>query len=120
MAAVEGVQVRAARADANQPAVVEALRSIGCDVTHLHKVGEGVPDLLVGYRGEWATFEIKDGNKPPSQRKRTKAQIEWWGNNQHGGPKFLVETPEQAIQCAMKMGRPMQGVEIDAVHLKQM
>ena len=36
-----------ARIDQNQPAIVEALRSVGCGVCSLAPIGRGVPDLLV-------------------------------------------------------------------------
>lgn len=41
---------RAARTDANQTAIVEALRKCGASVQSLAAVGKGVPDLLVGLR----------------------------------------------------------------------
>jgi hypothetical protein len=37
----------AAKVDANQPAIVKALRDAGCKVQSLAKVGKGCPDLLV-------------------------------------------------------------------------
>lgn len=70
---------RAARVDANQPEIVAALRSIGAEVTDLSRVGSGVCDLLVSYRGNWYAIEIKDGRKPPSERKLTPDQVEWHG-----------------------------------------
>lgn len=42
---------RRAHTDRNQPAIVAALRGIGATVQPLHAVGQGCPDLLVGYRG---------------------------------------------------------------------
>jgi hypothetical protein len=44
--------MRAAKIDANQEAVVLALRSAGATVQSLAGVGKGVPDLLVGYKGQ--------------------------------------------------------------------
>lgn len=38
---------RAAKVDANQPAIIDALRRVGCSVQSLAAVGDGVPDLLV-------------------------------------------------------------------------
>lgn len=49
----------AARVDANQAAIVAGLRQIGASVIHLHRVGQGCPDLLVGYRGRNYLFEVK-------------------------------------------------------------
>ncbi len=52
---------RAAKIDANQTDIVEALRAIGCTVQSLAAVGHGCPDILVGYRGQNLVFEVKVG-----------------------------------------------------------
>lgn len=75
--------VTRARVDANQPQIVAALRKMGASVLHLHQVGNGCPDILVGFRSKNALVEIKDGSKPPSARKLTKDEAvfhaEWRG-----------------------------------------
>lgn len=43
----------------------------------LHTVGRGCPDLLVGFNGTNYLFEVKDGEKPPSQRKLTPDEDAW-------------------------------------------
>ncbi len=68
---------RAAKVDANQSLIVLALRSVGATVQPLHAVGQGCPDLLVGYMHRNYLMEIKDGDKVPSARKLTPAQVEW-------------------------------------------
>jgi hypothetical protein len=68
---------RAAKVDANQAEIVAALRAVGATVTPLHAVGQGCPDLLVGYRGVNFCVEVKDGAKPPSARKLTPDQVSW-------------------------------------------
>ena len=74
---------RAARVDENQKEIVEGLRKLGCSVALMHAVGEGFPDIQVGYRGVNYLIEIKDGNKIPSARKLTppqkKIHAEWRG-----------------------------------------
>jgi hypothetical protein len=52
--------------DANQKAIVAALRSAGASVASLHGVGGGVPDLAVGYRGANHLLEVKN----PARRTR--------------------------------------------------
>ena len=69
--------MRAAKVDANQSAIIAALRNIGCSVQPLHTVGGGVPDLLVGHRGRNYLIEIKDGAKSPSARRLTPDQVAW-------------------------------------------
>lgn len=68
---------RAARIDRNQPEIVKALRQCGAHVTSLAAVGDGVPDLLVGFQGRTVLVEVKDGSRPPSERQLTDEQIEW-------------------------------------------
>ena len=43
--------MRRAKVDQNQSEIVSALRDFGATVTSLHRVGEGVPDLLVSFLG---------------------------------------------------------------------
>lgn len=61
----------AKRVDANQSKIVEQLRRIGATVQVLSSVGQGCPDILVGYRTRNFLFEIKDGAKIPSKKKLT-------------------------------------------------
>ena len=51
------------RVDSNQAQIVKALRDIGCTVEHLHAIGKGVPDILVGSKSRNFLLEIKDGDK---------------------------------------------------------
>lgn len=69
---------RAAKTDANQTAIVQALRDAGCSVQSLAAIGKGCPDLLVcGPDGVLHLIEVKDGDKPPSARKLTPDQVSW-------------------------------------------
>ena len=68
---------RAAKTDANQSAIVDALRTVGCSVLPLHAVGQGCPDILCGFQGRNVLIEIKDGAKPPSARKLTPDQVDF-------------------------------------------
>lgn len=95
----------AARVDANQKDVVAALRRIGATVEPLHRVGGGCPDLLVGFRGRNLLIEVKDGNKPPSERKLNAIQVDW-----HGGWKGQVAVAEDAdAAVAIVLGLPVSG-----------
>lgn len=88
---------RAAKVDANQPAIVAALRKIGAEVTPLHTVGNGCPDLLVSHRGRWYLLEVKDAAKPPSARMLTPDQVEWHRRQQ--APVHVVKDAMEAIGC---------------------
>jgi hypothetical protein len=88
---------RAAKIDANHEAVVEMLRSCGATVQSLAATGKGCPDLLVGYRGQTFLMEIKDGKKPPSEKRMTIDQVNWhmrW----NGGSLSVVYSPENALK----------------------
>ena len=87
--------MRAARSDDNQPAVVSALRGVGATVEHLHRVGGGCPDLLVGYRGVNYLLEVKDGGKPPSAQKLTPFQELW--HQDWRGHVVIVNSPAAAL-----------------------
>ena len=86
----------AAKVDDNQDEIVAALRGVGASVLLLHRVGEGCPDTLVGFRGDDFLIEIKDGNKIPSARKLTKHQVkfhaEW-----RGSPVHVVKNVDEAL-----------------------
>lgn len=91
---------RAARIDANQTAIVEALRAAGATVRIVTQ-GNGLPDLLVGFRGVTLLLELKDGSKPPSARKLTKAEekffMEW-----RGGLIAVVNNVDEALDILKK------------------
>ena len=87
---------RAARVDENQGLIVKALRACGATVRIISQ-GDGIPDLLVGYRGHTILMEVKDGNKPPSARQLTTAEqifFDQWT----GGKLFVVNSVEEALE----------------------
>jgi hypothetical protein len=84
------------RVDANQAEIVAGLLYLGATVQHLHAVGHGCPDILVGFKGVNYLIEIKDGNKPPSARKLTPDQERWhilWS-----GQKAIATSAEEAVK----------------------
>jgi len=87
---------RAAKIDDNQPEIVSALRRVGASVQPLHTVGQGCPDLIVGFRGTNYAIEVKDGSKPPSARGLTDAQLRWkilWN-----GQYAIVNNVDEALR----------------------
>ena len=48
-----------AKADQTQQEIMRAVREFGGEVQSLHRVGQGVPDLLVAYQGQWFLVECK-------------------------------------------------------------
>jgi hypothetical protein len=90
--------MRAARTDANQEAVVKALRAIGCKVYVSSSFGQGFPDLVVGFRGRFVLLEVKDGSKPPSARKLTPDQVKFHAD-WTGLPLYVVDSIQAAIDA---------------------
>lgn len=66
----------AKKADRNQPAIVALMKEVGATVQHTHHLGQGFPDLVVGYQGRTYLVEIKteDGDLTP----REAEWHEWW------------------------------------------
>ena len=69
---------RAARLDGNHREVVDEFRRFGCSVLDMSRLGEGTPDLLIGYGGISLLVEVKDGKRPPSRRTLTGDQVDFW------------------------------------------
>lgn len=69
------------RTDRNHAEIINALRKIpNISVFSTHEVGKGFPDIVIGYKGVNYLIEIKDGNKPPSARKLTDAELQFHSN----------------------------------------
>ena len=88
------------RIDANQNAIVEALRKAGAYVRIISQ-GDGIPDLLVAYKGYTILMEVKDGNKPPSARKLTEAEQKFF-DEWTGGMLVVVNSVEESIATLEK------------------
>ena len=86
---------RAAKVDANQTEIVNALRQVGASVQSLAATGKGCPDLLVGFRGKNLLLEVKDGGKVKSARKLTEDQVVW--HQTWRGKVYIVESVDQAL-----------------------
>ena len=91
---------RANRVDANQTQIIETLRACGAYV-RVVTMGDGVPDLLVGYRGYTLLFEVKDGKKPPSARELTPAEAKFF-KEWTGGMLAVVNSVEEALDILKK------------------
>ena len=82
---------RAARTDANQPWILEALRKVGARVYYIKEP----VDLLVGFRGQTYLLEIKtpDGRMTKSQQDF----LDTW----NGGPVSVVSTLDELFAAIL-------------------
>jgi hypothetical protein len=94
----------AARIDANQGAIVTALRQGGCEVLSLAAMGGGCADLLVHRAGIISLLEIKDGKKSPSRQKLTPQQIKFHRN----WPVAIVKNEVEAL-AVVGLCKPERG-----------
>ncbi len=83
---------RAARTDANQSAVVEALRAVGASVTLTYQVGAGYPDLSVGFRGATFLLEVKT-----AKGTLTTGERQWLADWR--GHTAVVRSVDEALQA---------------------
>lgn len=93
----------AKQVDANQTAVVAALRAAGATVQHLHAVGQGCPDLLIGINGRNFLVEVKDGAKPPSAQRLNPDQEAW--HREWRGQVTVLTSARQAFDFARELMR---------------
>lgn len=88
------------RKDANHGSIVRAFEQLNCRVKDVSSV-PGFADLLVKRGRNIRVVEIKDPNKPPSQRKLTKAERDFW--EYWGEDPIIVETLDDVMRVAGEM-----------------
>lgn len=93
---------RRARVDDNQRDIVTVMRQLGASVAPTHTVGNGFPDIVVGYNGVTKLVEIKDGSKKPSARRLTPEE-EAFHNAWRGGRPEVIESIDDALAMLRAM-----------------
>ncbi len=83
------------KVDANQSEIVQALRAVGASVAITSSLGNGFPDLVVGFRQRNYLLEVKDGNKPPSKRLLTEEEQRFFKT--WSGSAYKVESVTDAL-----------------------
>ena len=97
---------RAAHIDKSQPAIVAALRAIGASVQSLAPVGQGCPDLVVGYKGVNVLIEAKTVGE--GHDKLNAMQTEW--HEAWAGQVATVRTPEEAQLEVIRISTALDAV----------
>lgn len=84
---------RAARRDANEPAIVRALEAVGATVYRFHTP----VDLWAMARGRWAWLEVKRPDKRGDLTEIERRFLELCAA--YGAPAHVVTTPGEALRA---------------------
>lgn len=89
------------KTDRNHVEVMNVFRSFGFVILDLSKVGGGCPDFLAANKRREILVEVKDGEKPPSQRKLNEKQVAF----HDGWPRdiLIVTSIEEATKYAQTL-----------------
>jgi len=82
-------------------------RMVGLKVWDTSRLGNGFPDLVWAYGGIVELVEIKDGSKPPSKRRLTKAEEAF---KRMGFPVRLVQSTEDVLSAAKTLRRDLEAI----------
>jgi hypothetical protein len=85
--------------DGNQAAIVKALKQVHASVGVITQGTAGIPDLLVGWRGQTVLMEVKSSPKAPM----TSGQVEFHGRWK-GAPIARVITVDDALRAIGAIG----------------
>jgi hypothetical protein len=87
--------------DSNHKDIVGTFRACHASVMDTASLGNGCPDLVIGYKGYQTGImynvlvEIKDGSKPPSKRKLTLDEVEFMTTWR--GKYVIIESVDDVI-----------------------
>lgn len=72
------------------------MRQVGISVAVTSMLGDGFPDLVAGYNRITFLFEVKDPSKPPSKRKLTPDEQDFFDSWK--GHASVVESLEDVLK----------------------
>lgn len=89
------------RVDRNHATIVRELQQRGMSVVSLARMGAGVPDLLVGWRGIDRLVEVKAPKARPRGRsmRATDARQQDFAMTWNGAPVIRATTPEDVVDA---------------------
>jgi Holliday junction resolvase len=70
----------AKRVDLNHQEIVKTLRWLGATVFDASRMGQGFPDLVVGYNHQTVLVEIKSGEQKKFTQAQLKFMADWKGS----------------------------------------
>ena len=86
------------KVDTNQKSIVEAIRKCGGSACSIASLGHGVPDLIVGYRGQTVLVEVKHPKTEMNPMQRE------WAAKWQGSPVCVVRSPEEVERLLDNLG----------------
>ena len=93
---------RTGHKDANQDAIVKGLRALGASVAITSGHGYGLPDLIVGWRGETYLLEVKNA---AGRGTKLTANEQHFVDNWRGRPVAVVADFSDALDALGVRGR---------------
>jgi len=81
------------RVDENQSQIIHTFIALGASVLNLSRVGEGCPDILIGYKKHSVLCEIKRNDKAPYTESQVKFMQNW-----RGGAISRIDSVDAAIR----------------------
>ena len=93
----------AAKKDDNHNEIVATFRALGCGWEDTYQLGGGFPDGLAEINQLWVLVEIKDGAKPPSARKLTPDEADFYSRAR--APVVIIETVDDVIRLVNSVRR---------------
>lgn len=84
-----------ARKDANHKEIAQVFTVLGFTVLDTSMIGDGAPDMIVGYKNTNFLIEIKDGSKPPSARRLTPDEQDF--HAKWKGPIAIISSVDEAL-----------------------
>jgi len=81
------------RVDENQKTIVHTFIALGASVIDLSRVGQGTPDLAIGYKGKTVFVEVKSSEKAPYTEPQVKFMQNW-----RGGAVSRIDSVDAAIR----------------------
>ena len=81
------------RVDENQKTIVHTFIALGASVIDLSRVGQGTPDLAIGYKGKTVFVEVKSSEKAPYTEPQIKFMQNW-----RGGAVSRIDSVDAAIR----------------------
>lgn len=105
------------KADANQAAIVSALKETFGDHISVHDLknaGAGCPDLLIGFLGQNHLMEVKKekGARGGQSKAKLNKRQDAWTSKWRGTPVVIARTPTAAVDCLRDFAKARRSVTV--------